>query len=227
MKVLVACEESQAVAMAFRNKGHEAYSCDIQECSGGYPEYHICDDALKVMMRGVHYTQTGKIIVIEKWDNWDLMIGHPVCKFLSNAGNGYFNFMRYQNARDRWEKRLNAVDFFMKLWNAPIGKICLENPVGFINSFFPATQTINPSFFGEPENKRTCLWLKGLPKLYYNKTDTLFGNKTLVDVEPTYIDKGGKPRYFTDAISGGRKTTEKERLKTFLSIANAMADQWG
>jgi len=159
---------------------------------------------------------------------YDMMIGHPVCKFLSNAGNRYFNIEKYEDkALERWYKRIKGAEFFMKLWSANIPKICLENPVGFINSFMPPTQTINPSFFGEPENKRTCLWLKGLPKLVHIKEDGLFGGKTHVKVLPTYIDKSGKPRYFTESISGFDKEAEKKRSKTFIAFANAMADQWG
>jgi len=212
MKILIACEESQAVCIAFRNKGHEAYSCDIQECSGEHPEWHIQDDVLNVIENG----------------RYDMMIGHPVCKYLSHAGNGHFDFFKYGNrAIDRWHKRVSAADFFMKLWNANIEKICLENPVGWINSFLPPSQVINPSFFGEPENKRTCLWLKNLPNLNHYKDHSLFGEKTHVAVRPTYIDKNGKPRYFTESISGYRRDAEKLRSKTFPCIAQAMADQWG
>lgn len=211
-RVLVACEESQAVCIAFRNKGHEAYSCDIQECSGRRPEWHIQGDAIEVA-----YGQ-----------QWDLMIGHPPCTYLSNAGNGYFNSEKYgYKARNRMTYRLHAGDFFMKLYNAPIRKICIENPVGYMNSIINATQTIHPYFFGDPHKKRTCLWLKNLPMLIHSNGGDLFQENTHVFAAPIYIDKSGKPRYFTDSISGSRKTSQKERSKTFPGIANAMADQWG
>lgn len=211
MKVLIMCEESQAICKEFRSCGHEAYSNDLQKCSGGRPEWHLQMDCFEAAEQ------------IKP----DLAIGHPVCKYLSNAGIGYFDFMKYDNAFDRWRKRIDASEFFMKMWNLPIKRICLENPIGWINGYFPATQVINPSFFGEPQNKRTGLWLKNLPLLVWHKENDLFATKTLVDVEPVYIDKSGKPRYFTDSISGGNKNAEMMRSKTFISIAKAMAKQWG
>lgn len=188
MKVLVACEESQAVCLAFRERGHEAYSCDLQPCSGGHPEWHFQDDVFAIL----------------KHIKPDLMVGHPPCTFLSNAGIGYFNTERYgMKAYDRMQYRLEASAFFVKLLSQPIEKICLENPVGFINGWLKPTQIINPYYFGDADKKKTCLWLKNLPQLKHRKAPDLFGDKTHVEVKPTYIDESGKPRYFTDAISGG------------------------
>lgn len=225
MKILVACEESQAVTLAFRKKGHIAYSCDIKPCTGGHPEYHIIADVLEVIQGGCFLTESGEEISI---DCWDLMVGHPPCTYISNAGIGYFNIKRYGiKAEQRMLDRLVAAQFFMKLYMAPIPKICIENPVGFVNSFLKPTQVIHPYFFGDPHKKRTCLWLKGLPALMHACEDTLLIEKTHVAAEPIYIDSSGKPRYFTDAISGGTKNTQTLRSKTFPGIAAAMADQWG
>lgn len=210
MRVLVACEESQAVTIAFREQGHQAFSCDIQECSGGHPEWHYKADVFDVIDLG-----------------WDMMIAHPPCTYLSNVGNGYFNLKKHQSAVVRWQKRMGAAEFFLKLYNAPIDKICIENPVGFINSILPPTQTIHPYFFGDAHKKRTCLWLKNLPPLFHSEKEDLFTSKTHVFAAPIYIDKSGKPRYFVDSITGGRSTTQKERSKTFPGIAKAMAIQWG
>ena len=143
MKVLVACEESQRVCNAFRKLGHEAYSCDIIECSGGYPEWHILGDALNVINGNCDFTtQDGeKHTIIGKWD---LLIAHPPCTYLTNASK----------------------EFFMKFINADCDRICVENPVPLkIVNLPPYTQIIQPWQFGHPYSKRTCLWLKGLPKL--------------------------------------------------------------
>ncbi len=212
MKILIACEESQAVCIEFRKLGFEAYSCDIQECSGGHPEWHIQGDAIEQAYSG-HY---------------EMMIAHPPCTYLSNAGVGYFNIERYgMKALERWKNRIEAAEFFMQLWNAPIGKICIENPVGFMNNNLHATQVIHPYYFGDNDKKRTCLWIKGLPPLNYAMSDTLFDSKTAAP-EPvaTYFDKSGKPRYFTDAYSGSNNETKMLRSKTFPGIAKAMATQW-
>lgn len=198
MRVLVACEESQAIVAAFRKKGHEAYSCDLQDCSGGNPEWHIKGDVMNVINQG-----------------WDLMIGHPPCTFLSYAGNHVWN------KPGRLEKRLEALDFFAKLWNAPIERICLENPKGCASPTIAKwTQTIQPYYFGDPFVKTTWLWLKNLPMLEY--CDTAAQNKPA----PIYVDKKGKNRHFSEAITGDEKRSKK-RSKTFPGIATAMAEQWG
>lgn len=211
MKVLIACEESQTVCKAFREKGHEAYSCDIQDCSGGHPEWHIKDDVLKIIN-----------------DNWDMMIAHPPCTYLSHAGNGWFNIDKYgQNAIDRIRKRKEAEIFFIKFYNCNIPKIAIENPRGSMNRIIKPSQVIHPYYFGDMEKKTTCLWLKNLPLLKHIKEDDLFNKKTHTEEpKPNYIDKSGKKRYFTDSFA---KTPERIKLrsKTFQGIAKAMADQWG
>lgn len=147
MKVLVACEESQRVCISFRELGHEAYSCDIQECSGGHTEWHIQDDVLNHL------------------EGWDLIVAHPPCTYLSNVGaphlfkGGELNQERYQNG-------LAAKEFFLALYNAPCDKICIENPIpSKIYKLPKYTQIIEPYYFGEKYKKKTCLWLKGLPPL--------------------------------------------------------------
>lgn len=212
-KVLIACEESQAVCIEMRKAGHEAYSCDLQECSGGHPEWHYNQDVMEIINGG----------------GWELMIAHPPCTYLSHAGNGYFNVDKYgEKANERKRLQIEAAEFFMKLYNAPIPKICIENPIGYMNSRLPISQIIQPYYFGDPDKKTTCLWLKNLPLLYHNKVVNLFDQEiTHVEAKPIYIDKSGKKRYFTDAIGGSNKDSKKLRSKTFPGIAKAMAEQWG
>lgn len=206
MNILIACEESQAVTKAFRLKGHVAFSCDLQPCSGGHPEWHIQDD-----------------IMAHLDDGWDLMIAHPPCTYLSNAGIGWFNELKYgEKARERKRLRDEALDFVMKIANANIPKVAIENPVGWINSHWKKpTQIIQPYFFGDTESKRTCLWLKGLVLL--QPTDI---------VKPKiygYYKKGkkkGVPIYGNNYLMF-RKDRGKIRSKTYKGIANAMAEQWG
>lgn len=215
---MVGCEESQIVTEAFRKKGHEAFSCDILETSGQHPEWHIQGDVLEQLDKG-----------------WDMGIFFPPCTYLSNAGIGWFNEKKYgQKAIERKMKRIKALEFFKKLYAAPIKKICIENPAGWANSTFrKPDQVIQPYFFGDNHLKGTCLWLRGLPKLIHIKENDLFYKKThLPKPEPISIQqrkpskyyKGGeeKKRYFTDAFSRNAKI----RSKTFPGIANAFADQW-
>lgn len=205
MKVLVACEESQAVTIAFREKGHEAYSCDLQDCSGGKPEWHIKGSVFDVL-----------------YNEWDLLIGHPPCTYISYAGT------RHWNNPGRLRKRLDALDFFAKLWEAPIHKICLENPKGCASpTIAKYTQEIQPYDFGDPAMKTTWLWLKNLPALQYQTLGQLdFGLPVSVSrPEPLYYLSSGKAIHFTDSQSGADRA--KQRSKTFPGIARAMADQWG
>ncbi len=150
MKILIACEESQRVCIAFRKKGHEAYSCDILPCSGGHTEWHIQDDVLKHLN-----------------DGWDMMIAHPPCTHLSVTGQRWFT-----EGKKDYQLQRDAIDFVEKLWKAPIDKIMIENPRSVLStrsSLGKSTQTIQPWQFGEGENKTTCLWLKNLPKLIPTK----------------------------------------------------------
>ncbi len=204
MKVLIACEESQAVCKEFRALGHEAYSCDTQECSGGHPEWHIQEDVLGVIKR----------------EKWDMIIAFPPCTDLSAAGAPSW---KQKQADGRQQA---AIDFVYAIRDADCEFIAIENPTGKLNtSWRKPDQIVNPFQFGDPFKKRTCLWLKGLPKL--EDTDL---------VEPKY-------HYTSNSTRGGllkdgtRKKSElpiykawdspKERSKTFPGIAKAMAEQWG
>jgi hypothetical protein len=187
MKVLIACEYSQIVTQAFRDKGHEAFSCDILPTEGN-PSWHYQGNVFDIIN-----------------DNWDLMIAHPPCTYLSYAG------IKYWNDDGRKEKRDQALDFFMKLYNAPIPKVAVENPVGYPNTIFrKPDQIVKPYYFGESEQKNICLWLKGLPKLVHIKSPDLFLPVTHVAKPlPKYIDKSGRQRYFADSICGWNKNAKK------------------
>lgn len=206
MKVLLACEESQEVCKRFREKGHEAYSCDIQDCSGGHPKWHIKGDVLEVINNG-----------------WDLMIAFPPCTYLTVAG------MRWlKTDKTRYNKLLEARDFFLKLWAAPIEKIGIENPVGWMNTNWrKPTQIIEPYYFGDNEKKRTCLWLKGLSRL--NGLIEVAMNPKKYKPKPyqTIINKKGRTInvYFANRLEDIGNS--KARSKTFPGIAKAMAEQWG
>ena len=217
MKVLIACEESQTVCKAFREKGHEAYSCDIQDCSGDHPEWHIKDDVLKIIN-----------------DNWDLMIAHPPCTYLSISGNSWFNILKYGvKAEQRFSMKEHAIQFFIKLYNSNIPKICIENPVGFMNTQIKPDQIIQPWMFGDEYQKKTCLWIKNLPLLKHINEDDLFDQKTHVNKGEFFEwvdEKTGKnkrqPLWYYKAKKN-KNLTSKLRSKTFPGIAQAMASQWG
>ncbi len=166
MKVLVACEESQTVCNEFRKLGHEAYSCDLQECSGGHPEWHIQCDALQLLKM-----------------RWDLIIAHPPCTYLTVTGNRYFNEEKYgQKALERKSKRKEAIEFFMQFIDADCPRIAVENPIGFMSTHYrKPDQIIQPYMFAlsdeEKTLKSTCLWLKGLAPLtpiYFEKPEIDF-----------------------------------------------------
>ena len=204
LRVLVACEESQVVCIAFRNKGHEAYSCDLQECSGGHPEWHIKGDVIPIAYSG----------------EWDLMIGHPPCTYLTCRAQSH-NIRLKRNM-----EKNEAITFFIKLINAPIEKIAIENPKGIMNTMFrKPDQIIQPLYFGDPYRKMTCLWLKNLPLLVWSKNDNLFERRTVVDEEIKYHNKKGHPIHWVDSLSPS-PDRQKIRSKTFPGIANAMAEQW-
>ena len=208
MKVLVACEESQTVCKAFRERGHEAYSCDIQEPSGGHPEWHILGDAIAALGGGVITTMDGKQHDVSKWD---LLIAHPPCTYLSNAG-ARFLYPKGVLNEDRLKLGLAAKDFFMAFYNADCEKICIENPTPSRVYELPKyTQVIQPWMFGHPVQKRTCLWLKGLEPL---KPTEIVEERQSSKVPGNWFNKGGKER-------------QKNRAKTFPGIAVAMAEQWG
>ena len=212
MKVLVACEESQRVCTEFRKLGHEAYSCDIEPCSGGHPEWHIQDDVLPLLNGNCDFkTVNGDMHnLIGKWD---LIIAHPPCTYLSNAG-ARFLYPKGVLNEYRLKLGLEAKVFFMKIYNADCEKIAIENPVPSKVYELPKyTQTIQPYEFGHPYQKKTCLWLKGLKPL--QPTDVLPKEKRQsTKIAGNWFNKGGKER-------------QKNRAKTFPGIAKAMAEQWG
>lgn len=206
MKVLVACEESQAVCIAFREKGHEAYSCDILPCSGGHPEWHIQDDVLKHLD-----------------DGWDLMIAFPPCTHLSASGAAWFE----QKRKDGRQQQ--GIDFFMAFTKTNISKWCIENPIGIISKIYrKPNQIIHPYYFGDEAQKSTCLWLHNLPLLFHAKEVDLFNNKI------THVGKGefiefasGKRMAKWYALLRADDNRGSIRSKTFVGVSKAMADQWG
>lgn len=202
MRVLVACEESQEVTIELRKLGHEAYSCDILNCSGGHPEWHIKGDVIEQLNNG-----------------WDIMIGFPPCTRLTVTANKWYKPEYADRFPNIHEERKEAVKFFMALANANIKKIALENPVGIMSTRWrKPNQIIQPWQFGDKAVKRTCLWLKNLPEL-----------KPTEIVEPEYViynsksNKSGKSKY-PMMWAGGHSA--KDRSKTFHGIAKAMAMQW-
>lgn len=202
MRVLVACEESQAVTIELRKLGHEAYSCDIVECSGGHPEWHLQQDVAPLLK-----------------EHWDMIIAFPPCTYLSNAGacrlypqKGILNIERYQ-------KGLEAKEFFMMFYNADCPRIAIENPVSSTVFDMPeCTQEIQPYMFGHPYTKKTRLWLKGLPQLIPTNIVKPIG---------PYCPAGTGRKDRSKYGSAKRGEDAKNRAKTFLGVAQAMAQQWG
>ena len=216
MKVLIACEESQRVCIAFRKRGHEAYSCDIQEPSGGHPEWHILGDALKAIEGGKVTTMDGQAHGVGRWD---LLIAHPPCTYLSRAGGSRLR-INGEIQQERFGKGVEAKRFFMRLYDAPIGKIAVENPVPLKIFGLPRySQIVQPYMFGEPFMKTTCLWLRGLPPL--KATDTVQPTEKWVSSSDHRKEKR------KDRWSASGRRSAKERSKTFPGIAEAMAEQWG
>lgn len=223
MKVLIACEESQRVCAAFRQRGHEAYSCDIIDCSGGHPEWHIKQDVLPLLNGNCKFT-TADGAEHTTSSKWDLIIAHPPCTYLTVCANKFYNINRYgQKAEKRLKDRETAIEFFMKFVDADCAHIAIENPVGVISTRYrKPDQIIHPYFFGENFSKRTCLWLKNLPKL---KATNVVDKGEFV----TYSSGKKMPKWYSDLFKNCKKQTERStmRSKTFLGIANAMAEQWG
>jgi|TARA_R110001606_G_scaffold392489_3_gene561478 hypothetical protein len=200
MKILVACEESQAVTKQLRSLGHEAYSCDIKETTGTNPEWHITGDAIKEAYSG----------------KYDMMIAFPPCTHLATSGARWF---KEKIADGRQQE---GVDFFMKMINAPINKIAVENPVGVMSTKYKKpNQIIQPYQYGDEFQKSTCLWLKGLPEL---KPTNVVGKGEMV----TWINNKGVKRTRAAWFSKIPKAMDRStyRSKTFNGIAEAMAYQW-
>jgi site-specific DNA-cytosine methylase len=215
-RVLVACEESQAVTIRLRKLGIEAFSCDIQEESGGHPEWHYQKDIFEVIGLG-----------------WDMMIAFPPCTHLTVLGARYFEQKRLDGRQQQ------GIDFFMEMINAPIEHIAVENPIGIMsNEFRKPDQIIQPYYFGDPFQKTTCLWLKNLPKLKYQLEPDLFSQEVTATKDRgefiTWIDKKtGKEKkqamWYYNALLNAKSKEERSKLrsKTFPGIADAMANQWG
>ena len=210
MKVLVACEESQEVCKAFRERGHEAYSCDIQDCSGGHPEWHIKGDCLPLLNGNCHFvTAGGADVMID--GQWDLIIAHPPCTKTSNAGAKHL-WKGHKLNIPRYYEGLCGKALFMAILKADCRKIVVENPVPSAIFDFPKpTQIIQPYEYGHPVSKKTLLWEKGVDPL---KPTNIVDPTANCHEAGTWFMKGGKER-------------QKNRAKTFPGIAKAMAEQWG
>lgn len=208
MRVLIACEESQEVCKAFRELGHEAYSCDIQEPSGGRPEWHILGDALKAIEGGQVTTMDGQVHEVGKWE---LLIAHPPCTHLSVSGSRWFT----EGKKPLW-MLYDAAAFFLRFSAADVERIAIENPVSRMSSLWRKPDcVIHPWQFGHAEEKTTCLWLKNLPALAPTK-----------DVKNEMMRKSQRERERLHWLSPGPERA-KLRSKTFPGIARAMAEQWG
>lgn len=203
-RVLVACEESQAVTLELRKLGIEAFSCDLQECSGGYPEWHYQRDVFDVIEMG-----------------WDAMIAFPPCTHLAVSGAAWFE----QKRKDG--RQQEGVDFFMAIVNANVPRIAVENPIGIMSKIYrKPDQIIQPYYFGDKSRKATCLWLKNLPKLVHTPEPNLFEEST--HVQPDLITfKNGKTFSRDYCIAWPSPDRGKLRSKTYPGIAKAMATQWG
>ena len=202
MRILVACEESQTVTKELRRLGHEAYSCDIQECSGGYPEWHLQQDVIPLLA-----------------EPWDMIIAFPPCTDLAVSGARHFAKKRADGRQQR------SIEFFMQFVNADCPKVAIENPIGIMSSHYrKPDQIIQPYQFGDHARKSTCLWLKGLPKLIpTNIVDPgeIVRGGFSVGASLNYArDENGK------IIPWNDPRTAKIRSKTFPGIARAMAMQW-
>ena len=233
MKVLVACEESQEVCKAFREKGHEAYSCDIINCSGGHPQWHIMDDVLKILTGGKFKTMDGRSHCIS---NWDMIIAFPPCTHLAVSGARHFEKKR-ADGRQR-----EGIEFFCKFLEVECERVVIENPVGIISGdyipkYFPdlaerfnlpqkPTQIIHPWMFGDNYSKSTCLWEKGVKPL-----EQIIKNQPELEWFECIDRKTGKkkrqPKWYADAWKLPAEERARVRSKTFPGIAKAMAEQWG
>ena len=223
MKVLIACEESQRVCIAFRQHDFESYSADIQEPSGNHPEWHVKDDVLKILNpcnnEIVFKTMDNNYHFIEKWD---LIIAHPPCTFLTNTGNRWFNIEKYgDKAIKRYSERDKAMKFFMEFVNADCEHIAIENPIGYMStSYRKPDQIIQPYEYGHYERKATCLWLKNLPKLKPT-------NIVIPKIIKYKNGKGTDSPWHMNTMSLPPNERSRVRSKTFEGIAQAMSEQWG
>lgn len=218
MKILIACEESQQVCKAFRKKGHEVYSCDIVDCSGGHPEWHIKQNVLPLLngnctfeaMNGEKHTIKGK---------WDMIIAHPPCTRLCSSGQRWLHWGTEEYRSKKIKEQKEAIGFFMYFVNANCDKIAIENPVGIMSTFYRKPDCIyNPyDFKGETECKKTCLWLKGLLPL--KPTQVLPKEQRTQGIFKAHFDN--------KKLSWNDPLTAKMRSVTPKGVAEAMAEQWG
>jgi hypothetical protein len=209
MRILVACEESQAVTKELRKLGHEAFSCDLLPCSGGHPEWHYQQDVFEVIEKG-----------------WDMMIAHPPCTFLAVSGARWLYNKDGSKNEDRWNSQAEALDFVQRLMDAPIDKIAIENPISVISSQIrKPEQIIQPWMFGDKAQKSTCLWLKNLPKL--EPTNIVEKGEFIEFISKKGVKKK-QPKWYFDALKQAKTPEERRTLrsKTFKGIAEAMAKQW-
>lgn len=216
-RILVACEESQAITKAFRERGHEAFSCDLLPCSGDHPEWHCQCDVFSIIN-----------------EDWDLMVAHPPCTYLASSGVQWLSHPedkdlpfderrphpKYPNRRN---DMLSSIEFVKALYNCYIPRVAIENPIGLLSSRWKQPdQIIQPWQFGDEATKSTCLWLKGLPLL----TPTNIVGKG----EKVFFASGkSHPKWYADALSKAKTKQERQTLrsKTFPGIASAIAEQWG
>jgi hypothetical protein len=209
MRILVACEESQAVTKELRKLGHEAFSCDLLPCSGGHPEWHYQQDVFEVIDKG-----------------WDMMIAHPPCTFLAVSGARWLYNKDGSKNTERWENQAKALDFVQKLMDAPIDKIAVENPISVISSQIrKPDQIVHPWMFGDKASKSTCLWLKNLPLL---EPTNIVEKGEFIEFTSKKGVKKKQPKWYFDALKNARTTAERRTLrsKTFKGMAEAMAKQW-
>lgn len=218
MNVLVACEESQTVCKAFREKGHNAFSCDIQEESGGHPEWHILGDCLPLLNGNCTFvTRGGSTVTID--GRWDLIIAHPPCTRLCSSGQRWLHFGTEEYKEKKAIEQQEGIDFFLKFTKADCDRIAIENPIGIMSTKYRKPDCIyNPyDFKGETETKRTCLWLKNLPPLV--PTQRLPKEQRTQGIWKAHFN--GK------CYAWNNKETAKLRSRTPVGVAKAMAEQWG
>lgn len=209
MKILVACEESQAITKELRKLGHEAFSCDLLPCSGGHPEWHYQQDVFEVIDKG-----------------WDMMIAHPPCTYLAVSGARWLYNKDGSKNEERWKNQNEALDFVQKLMDAPIDKIAIENPISVISSNIrKPNQIVQPWMFGDKAQKSTCLWLKNLPLL--EPTDVVDKGEFIEFISKKGVKKK-QPKWYFDALKEAKTPEERRTLrsKTFKGMAEAMATQW-
>jgi hypothetical protein len=210
MRVLIACEESQAVTKEFRKLGHEAFSCDILPCSGGHPEWHYQQDVFEVINMG-----------------WDLMIAHPPCTYLAVSGAGWMYNKDGSRNEERYQNQMDGLEFVHKLMDAPIARIAIENPISVISTYIrEPDQIVHPWQFGDEAEKSTCLWLKNLPMLRPTK---IVGKGEMYEFTDKKTGKKKRqPLWYYKALSKAKTPAERRTLrsKTFEGIARAMAYQW-